>query len=262
MVVIKMKNFNFHEKQDIENMMMNGHVDDNYKITIGKLALYNYAILGMKKEDNYDAIKMYMSLNAKDFFEAEYQKVIYQEITNAKRRILRDIHSVCITYDELERIAALNDERKEKIAFILIATTKYYDGIKGIYEHYTNLTNAEMCKMARVNIRSSMRDQFMTFLYDDGIVERHVRPNSSGKRVLFVSDDGDTCLELFEIDFTELAYTYLSWKYPDDFVRCKVCGKVIKKNKNNTKIYCDDCKYDVKREQDKLLYDKRKNSER
>ena len=256
-----MKNFNFNEKQDIESMISQGYVDESdYKITIGKLALYNLKVLNLKREDNYDAIKEYMELNARDFFEAEHQKIIYREIANAKKRILRDISCVNITKSELDKISSLNDIRKEKIAFVLVATAKYYDAIKGVDIHYTNLTNSELCKMARITMRTVDRNSFITFIYDNGVVERHIRPDSTGKKVLFISDNenDEVILSLSEIDFQELAYVYLNWKNGCGFTRCKVCGRIMKSNKNNTKLYCEACSKVVKREQDRVAYEKRK----
>lgn len=237
-----MKNFNFNEKQDIESMIKQGYVDEsNYKSTIGKLALYNLKVLNLGREDNYDAIKEYMSLNARDFFEAEYQKIIYSEISSAKKRILRDITHIDITKSELEKISSLNDIRKEKIAFVLLATSKYYDAIKSSDSHYTNLTNSELCKMARITMRTSDRNSFMAFIYLDGIVEKHIRPNSSGKKVIIVSSDenDEVVMKLEEIDFQELAYMYLNWKNNGGFDRCIICGRLVK-HKPNIK-YCEEC---------------------
>lgn len=237
-----MKNFNFNEKQDIESMISQGYVDESdYKVTIGKLALYNFKVLNLKREDNYDAIKEYMELNARDFFEAEYQKIIYREISNAKKRVLRDISCVNITKGELDKIGSLGDIRKEKIAFVLVATAKYYDAIKGVDIHYTNLTNSELCKMARITMRTVDRNNFITFIYDDGVIERHVRPDSSGKKVLFISDDenDEVIMKLTEIDFQELAYQYLNWKNDGGFDRCIKCGRLVK-HKPNIK-YCEEC---------------------
>lgn len=248
------KNFNFNEKRDIESMISQGYVDEsNYKVTIGKLALYNFKVLNLKREDNYDAIKEYMELNASDFFEAEYQKVIYREISNSKKRILRDISCVNITKSELDKISSLDDIRKEKIAFVLVATAKYYDAIKSSDDHYTNLTNSELCKMARITMRTSDRNNFMTFIYDDGIVERHIRPDGSGKKVIIVSDDKDdeVIIKIDEVDFQELAYLYLNWKNNGGFSRCDVCGRLIKQSKTRPRKYCEECGKYIERENNK-----------
>ena len=48
-------NFKFDDKRDIENKLFDNYVNqENPEETIRDLARYNFHILGMKKEDNYD----------------------------------------------------------------------------------------------------------------------------------------------------------------------------------------------------------------
>ena len=57
-----MLNFKFNDKADIESKLLSGYANqDNSEETIRDLARYNHHILGMKKEDNYDAILNYMT---------------------------------------------------------------------------------------------------------------------------------------------------------------------------------------------------------
>lgn len=261
---MRVKNFNFNEKNEIESMIANGYVDESdYRKTIGMLALYNLKVLNLNREDNYDSIKDYMTLHAKDFFEPEYQTTIYNEIRYAKKRILRDIEQVMITHSELDKISSLNDIRKEKIAFVLLATAKYYDAIKRTTDHYTNLKNSEICKFARVTMRSSDRDVFMNFMYDDEIVEKHIRPNSTGKKVLIISDcevypDDPVEITLDEVGFKELAYQYLNWKdNGDGFMYCERCGRIMKYRPRLK--YCEECAKSVQAEQKHEFYISSKN---
>ena len=56
-----MINFKFNDKSDIESKISSSYVNQvNPEETIRDLARYNYHILGMKKEDNYDAILNYL----------------------------------------------------------------------------------------------------------------------------------------------------------------------------------------------------------
>ena len=52
-----MINFKFNDKTDIENKIRNNYANqENPEETIRDLARYNYHVLNMKKEDNYDFI--------------------------------------------------------------------------------------------------------------------------------------------------------------------------------------------------------------
>ena len=72
-----MINFKFDDKRDIEIKISSNYVNqENPEETVRDLARYNYHILGMKKEDNYDAILSYMTQNCNDFYEEKYFKII------------------------------------------------------------------------------------------------------------------------------------------------------------------------------------------
>ena len=59
-----MINFKFDDRTDIEGKISNSYVNqENPEETIRDLARYNYHVLGMKKEDNYDTILSYMTKN-------------------------------------------------------------------------------------------------------------------------------------------------------------------------------------------------------
>ena len=109
-----MINFKFDDKVDIERKLLDNYANhENPEETIRELARYNHHILGMKKEDNYDAILAYMSKNCKDFYEEKYFSAIYRNIASAKKYKFRNVAPVVITRSELDKITSLNDIRKE-----------------------------------------------------------------------------------------------------------------------------------------------------
>ena len=70
----------------------------------------------MNKEDNYDAIRDYMVKNYDEFYEEQFFKIIYRNISSAKKYKFRNISPVKITKAEMDKIIGLNDIKKEKIA--------------------------------------------------------------------------------------------------------------------------------------------------
>lgn len=244
--------FKFNDKSDIEDMIARHYVnEDNYYETIKQLAIYNYHELHLEKQDNYDAIKTYMTKYANDFFEPEYMDVIYDKIVQAKRSPYVDIDSIAITRQELDRIVVLDDIRKEKIAFVLLAVAKYNDAKYQNNNHCVTLSNMQVCKLARVTMSCKERDAFMSFLISDGIV---TTTNSSKSKAKFVQICTEECVEddiamiLHEIDFEELAYTYQKWKSNGvGFGKCQGCGITIKQGKTKPRKYCENCAKDAER---------------
>lgn len=237
-----MINFKFDDKKDIENKIHSGYVNqENLEDTIRDLARYNYHVLNMKKEDNYDAILRYMTQNCMDFYEEKYFKIIYRNISSAKKYKFRSVASVKITRTEMDKIVGLNDIRKEKIAFVLLAVAKYYNNVSSDNNNRMYMSMSDLFKLSRVAIPCSERASYLYFAYQNGILIEHMFVGTNLKVVGFVDDDSETVLELGEDDYKELAYTYLNYKN-GGYKHCKCCGKLFKMNKNAPgRLYCKDC---------------------
>ena len=237
-----MINFKFNDKADIECKINSNFVNkENPEDTIRDLARYNHHILGMKKEDNYDAILAYMTKNCNDFYEERYFKIIYRNIASAKKYKFRNISPVSITQTELDRIQGLNDIRKEKIAFVLLATAKNYNNVSPDNNNRMYMSMSDIFKLARVSIPCKERAMYLRFAYDDGLLIEHTLVGTNLKIVGFVDDDSDVAIELGEDDYKELAYTYLNYKN-GGYKRCKKCGRLFKMHKSAPgRLYCKEC---------------------
>lgn len=236
-----MINFKFNDKLDIENKISNNYVNqENPEETIRDLARYNHHVLNMDKEDNYDAILEYMTKNCCDFYEEKYFKIIYRNIASAKKYKFRNVAPVIITKSEIDKISTLNDIRKEKIAFVLLAVAKYYNNVSEDNNNRLYISISELFKLSRVAIPCKERASYLHFAYEEGILSEHMFVGTNLKIVEFVSDD-EPVMELNEDDYKELAYTYLNYKN-GGYKHCKKCGKLFKMHKNEPgKLYCRDC---------------------
>ena len=237
-----MINFKFDDKTDIESKIHSGYVNqENPEETIRDLARYNHHVLNMKKEDNYDAILRYMTKNCVDFYEEKYFKIIYRNISSAKKYKFRSVSPVKITRTEIDKIVGLNDIRKEKIAFVLLAVAKYYNNVSSDNNNRMYMSMSDLFKLSRVAIPCKERASYLHFAYQDGILVEHMFVGTNLKVVGIVDDSSETVLELGEDDYKELAYTYLNHKN-GGYKHCKGCGKLFKMHKNTPgRLYCKDC---------------------
>lgn len=237
-----MINFKFNDKQDIECKISNNYVNQNNpEETIRDLARYNHHILGMKKEDNYDAILKYMTKNCNDFYEEKYFKIIYRNIASAKKYKFRSVAPVIITKSEMDKITSLNDIRKEKIAFVLLAVAKYYNNVSPDNNNKMYISISDLFKLARVSIPCKDRAEYLHFAYQDGILVEHTFVGTNLKIVSFVNNDSEQVITLGEDDYKELAYAYLNYKN-GGYKHCKSCGKLFKIHKSSPgRLYCKEC---------------------
>ena len=237
-----MINFKFDDRTDIENKIHSSYVNqENPEETIRDLARYNYHILNMNKEDNYDAILEYMSKNCNDFYEEKYFKIIYRNISSAKKYKFRSVNPIKITRTEIDKIIGLNDIRKEKIAFVLLAVAKYYNNVSSDNNNRMYISMSDLFKLSRVAIPCKERASYLHFAYQEGVLVEHMLVGTNLKVAGFVDDNSETVLELGEDDYKELAYAYLNYKN-GGYKHCKNCGKLFKMQKNAPgRLYCKDC---------------------
>lgn len=237
-----MINFKFNDKFDIECKISARYVNqENPEETIRDLARYNHHILGLEKEANYDAILEYMRNNCCDFYEEKYFQIIYRNIASAKKYKFRDVAPVVITRSEIDKIYSLNDIRKEKIAFVLLAVAKYYNNVSSDNNNRLYMSISDLFKLSRVAIPCKERASYLNFAYKDGILTEHMFVGTNLKIVSFVADDTDIVMTLGEDDYKELAYTYLNYK-SGGYKRCKNCGRLFKMHKSSPgQLYCKEC---------------------
>ena len=235
-----MKEYIYNEKKYIEDQICRQYVDENNPTyTIKNLARYNHYILGLNKKDNYDAIDQYMRANCDIYTEIGYSKIINGCIRDVKKRPFADIDKIIITTEELERIKALNDDRKEKLSFVLLADAKYHSKLNNINSNVAWITTRDLYKLARVTMPYADRAMFLSFLYDEQLVEINFNPKFSGYNLLYVSDDQHNVgIVLTELNYKELAFTYMNWKY-GGYKECEKCGRLIKIRKGTK--YCKGC---------------------
>lgn len=237
-----MINFKFDDKVDIEGKINSNYVNkENPEETIRDLARYNYHVLNMNKEDNYDAILAYMTNNCSDFYEEAYFKIIYRNISSAKKYKFRSVSPVKITRSEIDKISELNDIRKEKIAFVLLAVAKYYNNVSPDNNNRMYISISDLFKLARVAIPCKERAAYLHFAYKEELLVEHTFVGTNLKVVGFIDDDSEAVMELAEADYQELAYAYLNYK-SGGYKRCKCCGRLFKMSKNAPgRLYCKEC---------------------
>lgn len=238
-----MKKFRFNEQSAIEKMIKSNFVDENnITNTIYSLAKYNYHALGLNDKENYNSVLKYILKNCDNVFEESIYSDIINCIKNAKKHKFASINEVCVTESELNIIKSLGDIKQEKVIFVILAIAKYLNAIQGKEYDAAFLTNAEICKMARVTIPVDERDVFMQFAYDKELLYRHTWAGSEKKKLTFVSHDPEdkVVLRLNEADFKDLAYTYMAYLDPHKFRRCVSCGTWMRRN-NYDKRLCTEC---------------------
>lgn len=234
-----MKEYVFSEKNDIETMIAKKYVDEsNLCKTIRKLARYYYYECHLKNDDLYNKINDYMKENCSDYTEVGYYDSIRGCIRDVTKGVWKNIDHVIITKREIEIIQSLNDDRKEKIAFVLLADAKFDNTYKGLDINLSYLSISDLYRLSRVTMPIKDRAIFLHFLYENDLVELNLNPKTDNKRLKYICNDDEVAIVLNESNYKELAFTYMNFKY-GGYKECKLCGRLFKIKGNSQ--YCKQC---------------------
>ena len=230
--------FNFNEKSKIYSIVEDGDVNG---LTINK-AIWNAAIYytqlnPVDKKDVFWKIVEFMNENYNDFMYQGYLSIINRDINKAYKYKIKDVSSINITKKEMDKIMSLNDIRKEKIAFVVLALAKYQNAESQRENDTFYAKTSEIFKFARVVIPAKERNLYFGFAYKEGILKQNFSIGYNALTASFIDhDEDDVVLTLDEYDYLELAYAYLNYKN-GGYKRCEACGRWFK-FKSNAAKYC------------------------
>ena len=257
-----MSKFIFDELINDENII-NSYSFDGISVNsmIYKLAKYNFYINKMTDEQNYNAITDYMKAHLCGFVGTDWDESIKNCIKSCKKSPYKKVDSIKITKKELDYIKFFDDIKKEKVLFVMLCLAKYNHFFYNRNDFWVNESLSLIFREARVHIKSTERHEFLRQLFLAGAYDMPYGTGISSKKVMFVSngENDDVVLELSEIDFEELAYTYLFYKDGfSGYIHCDKCGRLTKQKSNRQK-FCSECAKESKRESDSRRYEKFRN---
>ena len=224
-----MINFKFNEERDIRNVVELGNVNSlSIHKAIWNAALYYTQIEPVDKKIIFNTVVKFMEQHYSDFKYEGYVRAINKCINDVKKYRIKNIDSIKITKSEMNKIQSLNDIKKEKIAFVVLALAKYFNAAYENEKDNFYAKTSEIFKFARISIPVRERDYYLRFAYEEGILKPNYSIGNNAYTAAFVShSDEEIVLELNESDYLEIAYTYLNYKN-GGYKRCKTCGRWFK----------------------------------
>lgn len=230
--------FNFNEKSRIYSIIEDKNID-GVSITqaIWNAAIYYTQLNPADKNDVFWKIVDFMAQNYNGFMYQGYINTINKDINKAYKYKIKDVNTINITKREMDKIMSLNDIRKEKIAFVILALAKYQNAESQRDNDTFYAKTSEIFKFARVVIPAKDRDLYFGFAYKEGLLKQNFSIGYNALTAAFVDHDEDeVILTLNEYDYLELAYAFLNYKN-GGYKRCDVCGRWFKARSNSAK-YC------------------------
>lgn len=230
--------FNFNEKSKIYAIVEDGNVSGlSINRAIWNAAIYYTQLEPVDKKEVFWKIVDFMKAHYGEFMYQGHVDTINKSINKAYKYKIKDVSTVNITKKEMERIFSLNDIKKEKIAFVILALAKYQNAESQRLNDTFYAKTSEIFKFARVTLPAKERDLYFGFAYKEGLLKQNFSIGYNALTAAFVDHDEDeVVLTLDEYDYLELAYAFLNYKN-GGYKRCEKCGRWFKLKSNASK-YC------------------------
>lgn len=209
---------------------------------VGYITRYLLYVENKNDDEIYYKSVEWMKKYHDNFEESCYSNLISDAIKRAHKQPFYNIDNIKITQSELDIISSLNNLRAEKVLFVLLCMAKQQNISMGFTNGLVKYSITDLCKMARISVPAEDREYILYNIIQHGFLNYPKKNNTKCLFVTFIDDIGKPVLNLDEIDCKELAYVYLSWKNNGKgYGRCECCGRLMKKSKNNSKRFCEDC---------------------
>lgn len=244
-----------NEAKEAERIIEKGEVGNKPTSTLFLLGKYYRQKQSLDKEQTINKLNEFMKLNYKNYNPALWEETIEDISKKANKYSLREIDYIGITQSELDRISEINNSKYEKLLFTMLCYAKLYNTLSENNNGWVNADIKEIYRIARVLVKYK-NDKFLYLndLESMGLISFSSKNDNLNIRINFIDVDNESVLQIG--DFRELGYEYLSYIGNGKFIRCKCCGRVVKKKKPkdfSTK-YCRDCAKYIKNEQNKSYY--------
>lgn len=233
-----------NEKKKAEEILSSNDIPSNPVQNVFLLSKYFYS-LGQSKSEVLNNIETY--LQRFPFLPLpKWQKTIERIVVKAKKHSLVEIQGIPISKTELETISQIPKESLQKLAFTLLCLAKFYNTVNPNNQNWCNTSDKDLFRMANIGSLDSRRQQkLISELHELGMVGYSNIIDNINLRVMFIDqyEEVGTVITSYE----DLGLQYLEYIGDKTVVRCKDCGKLVKKRSKRLD-YCPECSQEHRRE--------------
>lgn len=241
-----------NEVKQAEHIIETGEVGNKPTSTLFLLGKYYRVKENLDKEHTFNKLNEFMKNNYKNYNSALWEDIIEDISKKANKYSLREIDSIGITQQELDKISEIDNLKYQKLLFTMLCYAKLYNLISENNNGWINADIKEIFRVARVSVKYR-NDKFL-YLNDlerTGLISFSSKNDNLNIRVNFVDMGNEHVLDVY--DFRELGYEYLNYIENGKFIRCSECDRLTKKT-NNKCLYCIKCAKEKKNIQNKKYY--------
>lgn len=228
-----------NETKQAANVIERGELGSKPAATLFLLGKYYRQKEHLGKQPTMEKLHAFMQQNSKNYNPALWEKLIEDISNKAAKYPLREIDSIGITQNELDRIAALQNQKYQTLLFTMLCYAKLYNTVSEHNNGWVNASIPELYRISRVTVKYR-NDKFLYLneIEKNGLISFSGQNDNLNLKVNFVDMHGAAVLQIS--DFRELGYEYLKHTGNGKFIRCSQCARLIRQTGKNTH-YCAEC---------------------
>ena len=241
-----LENYIFAEgvkKTDIIRLVMRKYYIDSKeedKVLITKEEMFNRLISDLKK-----GLK-------EEFVYTKWDKTLKTMIGNFYKNIsihgdkidLVDIEKIIVSSNEIEKIKKLNDEKLERIAFVLLVYAKIHNSLNSKNDSWVRISPTAICQEADVKLRGIEQYKKLHELYEKKYISMSNMNFKTGIKVNYCVKDVEEGIII--TDFNKVVNEYIL-ATNNNLKKCQLCYNLIEITSNRI-IYCKSCSDKKERE--------------
>lgn len=228
------------KKTDIIRLVMRKYYIDSKeedKVLITKEKMFNRLISDLKK-----GLK-------EEFVYTKWDKTLKTMIGNFYKNIsihgdkidLVDIKKIIVGSNEIEKIKKLNDEKLERIAFVLLVYAKIYNSLNSKNDSWVRISPTIICQESDVKLRGIEQYKKLHELYEKKYISMSNMNFKTGIKVNYCDKDAEEGIII--TDFNKVVNEYIL-ATNKNLKKCQLCYNLIEITTSNNK-YCPKCQKEI-----------------
>lgn len=217
-----------NEYEWAEKMICNRDLGKRPSETLSRVAKYYYENRYSKREIR-KLLDQFLIQSNPDASLFHWSDALDKIAKNAGKYPLIQIDFIPVTEKELDDIAKLNSMTARRLAFTLLCTSKYWDTVSDVNNHWVNSPDREIFDMANITASSKQQDMMYGKILSAGLIRLSKRIDNLNTQVLFQDTEGEPVLLI--TDFRNLGYQYMKY-LGGPYFECEHCGKTVKMNEH------------------------------
>ncbi len=231
-----------HENDWARDMILRRDLGKNTFETTTRVARY-YLESGFSKTEVRKLLDVFAIQCDPEISLALYSDMLDNALKRALKRPSVNIDSITITALEMKDIRELEQRQAKRLAFTLLCLAKYLDAVNPNNDHWVNVKDSEIMKMANISTSIKRQSSMYNYLCSLDLIQFSKQVDNLNVRVRFIQEEDRPVLQV--TDLRNLGYQYLKYIGEDGYFVCESCG-ITEKDKTvggrgRRRKYCPEC---------------------